>query len=121
MLVAEQAGLIDLAAQLADLAANRRRTPARSPAFPCRGCARRRVHGRSGAGLRARPHRIQFRPRRVSPAGARGLMQIMPVTAGYIAGDHPLRAPRLHDPALNLDLGQRYVAYLADQTRSTAT
>ena len=41
----------------------------------------------------------------------------MPVTAGYIAGDPSLaaRGSRLHDPALNLDLGQRYVNYLAAQ------
>jgi soluble lytic murein transglycosylase-like protein len=40
----------------------------------------------------------------------------MPATASYVAGDPSLRggpgAQRLHDPALSLDLGQRYLAYL---------
>jgi soluble lytic murein transglycosylase-like protein len=51
----------------------------------------------------------------VSPAGARGLMQIMPVTARYVTGNHSLAAERLDDPAFNLALGQRYVAWLAGQ------
>ncbi len=51
----------------------------------------------------------------VSPAGARGLMQIMPDTARYIAGDPSLSGESLHDPAFNLALGQRYIAWLADQ------
>lgn len=52
----------------------------------------------------------------VSPAGARGLMQMMPVTADYIAGGPaaPDRIARnLHDPATNLDLAQRYILHLA--------
>jgi soluble lytic murein transglycosylase-like protein len=51
----------------------------------------------------------------VSPAGARGLMQIMPPTARFITGNPSLDGSRLHDPAFNLALGQRYVAYLATQ------
>lgn len=57
-----------------------------------------------------------FNAAAISPAGARGLMQLMPQTAGYIAGGHATPgsiARRLHDPALNLELGQRYMAYLA--------
>jgi soluble lytic murein transglycosylase len=51
----------------------------------------------------------------ISRAGARGLMQIMPATAQYISGD-PFYAPdRLHEPAANLAIGQRYIAYLARQ------
>ncbi|MDO9712307.1 lytic transglycosylase domain-containing protein [Paracraurococcus lichenis] len=52
----------------------------------------------------------------VSPAGARGLMQIMPATASYLARDPSLAtegAQRLHDPGFSLELGQRYVHYLA--------
>ena len=49
----------------------------------------------------------------VSPAGARGLMQLMPLTASYIAGDRGFSEDRLSDPAINLELGQRYVLYLA--------
>jgi len=52
----------------------------------------------------------------VSSAGARGLMQIMPVTASYVVGDAALAdeaGEGLDDPAINLDLGQRYVLDLA--------
>ena len=53
----------------------------------------------------------------VSPAGARGMMQIMPATASHITGDPSWREPaavrRLNDPGLSLDLGQRYVHHLA--------
>lgn len=56
-----------------------------------------------------------FDPAAISPAGARGLMQIMPATAQYITGDLSYAADRLHQPASNLDIGQRYVAYLARQ------
>jgi soluble lytic murein transglycosylase-like protein len=51
----------------------------------------------------------------VSPAGARGLMQIMPATAKYIMGDTLYEAGRLHEPATNLEIGQRYVSLLAKQ------
>ncbi|HVC60497.1 MAG TPA: lytic transglycosylase domain-containing protein [Acetobacteraceae bacterium] len=54
-----------------------------------------------------------FDPGAVSPAGARGLMQLMPVTARYVERDPARRGPRLHDPAVNLELGQRYVLLLA--------
>jgi soluble lytic murein transglycosylase-like protein len=57
-----------------------------------------------------------FRPAAVSGAGARGLMQIMPATAAYVAGDPSLRGragrARLHDPSFSLELGQRYLHYL---------
>jgi len=55
-----------------------------------------------------------FDPAAISPAGARGLMQIMPATAQYVTGDS-VSAGRLHEPASNLAIGQRYVAYLARQ------
>jgi soluble lytic murein transglycosylase-like protein len=51
----------------------------------------------------------------VSPAGARGLMQIMPSTAQFIMGNAVYGAERLAEPAANLDIGQRYVALLAKQ------
>ncbi len=50
-----------------------------------------------------------------SAAGARGLMQLMPHTASYMAEDRRLRGRhkrRLLNPTYNLDLGQRYIAYL---------
>jgi soluble lytic murein transglycosylase len=50
-----------------------------------------------------------------SPVGARGLMQIMPATARYISGDQSHAPERLAEPAFNLEIGQRYIAYLAGQ------
>ncbi|TNE35172.1 MAG: lytic transglycosylase domain-containing protein [Alphaproteobacteria bacterium] len=50
-----------------------------------------------------------------SSVGARGLMQIMPSTASYLSGDRSLRHrnnKKLFDPAYNLELGQKYLAYL---------
>jgi soluble lytic murein transglycosylase-like protein len=59
-----------------------------------------------------------FDPAAVSSEGARGLMQLMPVTAGYVSRNPSLAAGArrsLHDPAINLDIGQRYLQYLARQ------
>jgi len=53
-----------------------------------------------------------FDPKAVSPAGATGLMQLMPRTAEALSGG-VLRRP-LTDPATNLDLGQRYLSALMD-------
>ncbi|MDR3435972.1 lytic transglycosylase domain-containing protein [Telmatospirillum sp.] len=49
-----------------------------------------------------------FNPRAKSPAGAVGLMQLMPRTAKSMG------AGKLTDPQVNLDLGQRYVRHLLD-------
>ena len=56
-----------------------------------------------------------FDPDAVSRAGARGLMQLMPGTAKFVlAGNGPVHgAPKLHDPATNLDIGQRYLLQLS--------
>jgi soluble lytic murein transglycosylase len=51
----------------------------------------------------------------VSPAGARGLMQIMPGTAAHVAAGLGLPAPDardLLDPEINVRLGTRYLAEL---------
>ena len=56
-----------------------------------------------------------FRPRAVSHAGARGLMQLMPATGRFIARAINAREPsheRLYDPAVNLLLGQAYISHL---------
>jgi soluble lytic murein transglycosylase len=56
-----------------------------------------------------------FDPDAISPAGARGLMQIMPATAQYVTGDLFYSAERLHEPSTNLQIGQRYLSYLSHQ------
>ena len=50
----------------------------------------------------------------VSAAGARGLMQLMPVTAHFIARNQGLSGI-VSDPSANLALGQGYIHYLGSQ------
>ena len=56
----------------------------------------------------------QFKENAKSPAGARGLMQLMPATAGFMAGKRFRGAARnkLFEPQYNIELGQRYVRHL---------
>jgi soluble lytic murein transglycosylase-like protein len=56
-------------------------------------------------------HESNFQPDAVSRTGARGLMQLMPQTAQAVAG---AQANQLHDPAVNLAIGQKYLLALAD-------
>jgi soluble lytic murein transglycosylase-like protein len=60
----------------------------------------------------------QFNPNAVSWAGARGLMQLMPGTASFVANDRQLRSSkrhRLYDPDINLELGQTYIEILLNE------
>ena len=60
----------------------------------------------------------RFDPTARSGAGARGLMQLMPSTASYVAGKLTTdigRKPDLYEPETNMTLGQHYVRYLMDQ------
>jgi soluble lytic murein transglycosylase-like protein len=60
----------------------------------------------------------RFDPRAENPSGASGLMQIMPRTADYVLRERRFRGDgrrQLFDPALNLDVGQRYIAHLLNQ------
>lgn len=52
-----------------------------------------------------------FMPDANSPVGARGLMQIMPNTANYIA-KKPVSAATLYNPVTNIDYGTDYLNYL---------
>ena len=59
----------------------------------------------------------QFKPRAKSRAGARGLMQLMPRTASFIAHDNSLRrhnSYKLFNPEFNITLGQKYVEHLME-------
>ncbi len=61
----------------------------------------------------------KFMTKANSHAGAKGLMQLMPRTAAYVAKDRSLRyrsqGKRLFDPAYNMQLGQSYVEYLLER------
>ena len=106
MLVARQAGLTTLANQFARLFEP---APVHLPD--------RRL--RPKGGFQTDPALIyalarlesNFDPEAVSRAGARGLMQLMPSTVDFITGSS--FPPRLHDPSVSLELGQRYLTMLA--------
>ncbi len=82
-------------------------------------------HWRPARGWRVDPalvfaHALQesgFRPDAVSPAGARGLMQVRPGSAADMARRQgaTVTAAQLTDPVINLDYGQAYLEYLRDQ------
>jgi soluble lytic murein transglycosylase len=57
----------------------------------------------------------RFRPGAESPRGARGLMQLMPETAAWIAARNALPVGDLFDPEINLRLGTHYLRYLLDR------
>ena len=117
MLVADRAGFSELAAQMADLLQAADGRPREATRFHV---PRLRPEG----GFRIDPALVyalartesNFDTALVSAAGARGIMQIMPETAAFITGVGTATeqvSRRLHDPEVNVDLGQRYVAYLA--------
>ena len=112
-LVASSAGLIDLAAQLSALTEiGDGSMRGRMPPLP-------RLH--PAGGFRIDPALVyaltrvesDFDNGCLSTSGARGLMQIMPETARSITGNQSIGSEQLQDPAFNLALGQRYLAYLA--------
>ncbi len=116
MLVAQKAGLLQLAGQLADIVQASDGQPRDATRFPIPRLL-------PNNGFRLDPAMVygitrtesNFDSGLVSGAGATGLMQIMPETAAAITGRDSGGALRgaLRDPGYNLDLGQRYVAYLA--------
>ena len=115
--VAEAAGMMDFAAQIAGIIETADGRPHDDARFPIPTL-------QPAGGFRMDPALVyaltrlesNFDPNAVSAAGARGLMQVMPVTASYMAGKPDSAASyvrRLHDPATNLSVGQSYVLYLA--------
>ncbi len=113
--VAQAGGLMDLAAQIAGLIEAAEGRPHDAARFPIPAL-------RPNGGFRMDPALVyalarlesNFDPDALSGAGARGLMQVMPVTASYLSGAGSANnyALRLFDPATNLDVGQSYVLYL---------
>jgi len=63
-----------------------------------------------------------FNPKAKSHRGARGLMQLMPRTASFVARDRKLKGSKrnrdaLFDPETNLSLGQKYINILMKDKR----
>lgn len=124
-LVAEAAGLNDLALEMADaIQGMTQASDRRSEQLPLPN-----LHPRHGftvdPALVYALTRLEsnFNPGAVSEAGAHGLMQLRPITAGFVTGkaDRFTASPQaLHDPGLNLEIGQSYVRYLAHLTSMTA-
>ncbi len=114
LMVASATGLTDFAAQMAALLQTQDGRPHEELRF-----AMPRL--RPAGGFRVDPSLVyaltrlesNFDPEAISPVGARGLMQIMPSTAQYITGNAMMDPDPLDEPATNLAIGQRYVAYLA--------
>lgn len=76
-----------------------------------------REHGIDPALLRAVIQvESNFAPRAVSRVGARGLMQLMPATAGDLG---VRRARRLYDPRTNIRTGAAYLSVLAKRFGET--
>jgi len=62
----------------------------------------------------------RFNPKAKSWAGARGLMQLMPSTASFVAKDRKYRVsktPYLFNPTLNMQIGQKYIEILRDDAK----
>lgn len=57
----------------------------------------------------------RFQPRAQSPAGARGLMQLMPPTAAAMAKELGRPVARVYDPELNIEMGTRYLLHMLDR------
>ncbi|MFC0500134.1 transglycosylase SLT domain-containing protein [Asaia krungthepensis] len=127
-LVAAAAGLHDLSEQIATILGARDGRPAHLAGFPMPQLAPR--HGfRMDPALVYALTRLEsnFDAKASSSAGAHGLMQIRPLTASFVSGPKPaldshgvaiINVPadmvgRLHNPAVNLEIGQLYVQYLA--------
>ena len=117
LVVANQAGLAGLAAQLAAASQSVDGRPRDFARFPVPTLSPQ-------GGFRVDPSLLyalalqesNFDSEAISQAGARGLLQIMPATASYVVNDPSLRgdgARRLHDPAFSLEVGQRYIHVLA--------
>lgn len=57
----------------------------------------------------------RFQPRAQSPAGARGLMQLMPATANAMARELGRPVARVYDPELNIEMGSLYLLHMLDR------
>ncbi|MCG4257423.1 lytic transglycosylase domain-containing protein [Acetobacter senegalensis] len=125
-LVAESAGLHDLATEMSDALAAHEAHGKEHDDLPLPLLKPRHGFTMDPALVYALTRlESNFDPQAVSGAGAHGLMQIRPLTADFVTSGSSTTISRrfenaataLHDPSLNLEIGQRYVQYLADLTQ----
>ncbi|HVB67574.1 MAG TPA: transglycosylase SLT domain-containing protein [Acetobacteraceae bacterium] len=117
MLVAARAGMPELAGQIAARIQEADGIPPQNLHFPMP-----TLHPEGG--FRIDPALVygmtraesNFDAQAVSPAGARGLMQITPITARAVTGNWHLTGASLHNPGFNLEVGQRLIRGLALRT-----
>jgi len=63
----------------------------------------------------------EFAPKAISPSGAIGLMQIMPETAEFVAGELGVSingAKALYNPLINVRFGIYYISFLINRSKS---
>jgi soluble lytic murein transglycosylase len=116
LVVTSQTGMAELAMRIAPLVESRDGRPRDYARFPLPNWRPDESVAEPALVLGMARVESNFDSAAVSRAGARGLMQIMPLTASYVAGRPELAGRhrhRLHEPALNLEIGSRYIAYLA--------
>lgn len=116
LVVASQSGMADLAMRIAPLVESRDGRPRDYALFPLPPWRPDEAAADPALLLAIARVESNFNAGAVSPAGARGVLQIMPLTASYVAGQPELAGRarhRLHELELNLDIGSRYIAYLA--------
>lgn len=118
MAVASNTGMPSLAMRLGSLAAKRESYIADSALYPL-------PHWQPSNGFnidRALMYAMMrqesaFNPTARSHMGARGLMQVMPQTAQYVARNNQMRGisrRTLNEPETNMKVGQAYIQYLLD-------
>jgi soluble lytic murein transglycosylase-like protein len=70
-------------------------------------------------------HESSFKSRIVSPAGAIGLMQLLPATGRVVGSQMNIAVPHgganLKDPVVNVTLGMHYLAQLQDDFKTPAS
>ncbi|MFQ3622878.1 MAG: lytic transglycosylase domain-containing protein [Acetobacteraceae bacterium] len=118
LVVASQSGMADLAMRIAPLVESRDGRPRDYAHFPLPHWRPDEAAVDPALVLAIARVESNFDAAAVSRAGARGVLQIMPLTASYVAGQPELAGRarhRLHELDLNLEIGGRYIVYLADR------
>lgn len=116
LVVTSQSGMADLAMRIAPLVESRDGRPRDYARFPLPRWRPDETAVDPALVLGMARVESNFDAAAISRAGARGIMQIMPLTASYVAGRPELagrQRHRLHEPELNLEIGSRYIAYLS--------